>query len=121
MPEILETNVKITADASSLKKETNESVSALQRLKDAWAQTQSKVSEPVNLNTGEYSAQIAYLETRIADLKSLIESDWGKADLGSEGVLKVQAQIEQLTNQLDKLKRKQNEVITETHLLRLVV
>lgn len=35
MPEVLKTNVKIEADASKLKSEAKESVSALERLKNA--------------------------------------------------------------------------------------
>ena len=44
MPEILETNVKIKADASSLKKETKESISALEKLQEKYKQVSNELS-----------------------------------------------------------------------------
>ena len=110
MPEVDRLNVKIEADASSLKKETKESVGALQRLVNAFNDVKNRLNKPIELNASQYSAQIAALEQQIADLKSLIDSDWGRQDMGREGVIKVQGQIERLTNQLNNLKKKQDEV-----------
>ena len=77
MPEVERLNVKIEADASSLKKESKESVSALDRLKTAWDNLKSRLASPVKpkLDTSQYAAQIKYLENQIADLQTLIESD----------------------------------------------
>ena len=110
MPEVDRLNVKIEADASSLKKETKESVGALQRLVNAFNDVKNRLNKPIELNASQYSAQIAALEQQISDLKSLIDSDWGRQDMGREGVIKVQGQIERLTNQLNNLKKKQDEV-----------
>ena len=44
MPEILETNVKIKADASSLKKETKDSIKLLEQLKEEYKQVSNELS-----------------------------------------------------------------------------
>lgn len=110
MPEVEKLSVKIEADASSLKKESNESVSALERLKSAFTDLKAKLHVPVKLNTSQYTAQIAHLENQIADLTSMIEAKGAKEMFGSDAILKAQARVEQLNNQLEDLKRKQNEI-----------
>ena len=68
-------NVKIEANASSLKKETKDSVNSLDRLKNSIDGVRDKLKNPMRLNANQYSAQIENLEMQISDLKSLVESE----------------------------------------------
>ena len=62
MPEILETNVKITADASSLKSEAKESVRALNEIKEAQSDLSQDTRDEIQSMVNEYNRLAANIK-----------------------------------------------------------
>ena len=121
MPEILETNVKIKADASSLKKESSESIEALEKLQEKYKQVSATLSQAFAQN-GKAAYISALTEQRnelsrlIADLKSgtieagnsAIQEALGNID--TSGVDDVKDKVEEVNDALGDVKRTQDEV-----------
>lgn len=62
MPEILETNVKIKADASSLKKEAKESVRALEEIEHAQSELSQDTRDEIQSMVDEYNRLAAEIK-----------------------------------------------------------
>ena len=93
MPEILETNVKIKADASSLKKEANDSTEALERLQEKYREVSATLSQAFAQN-GK-AAYIASLTEQRNELSRLInELKSGTIDASNSAIANVLGNID---------------------------
>ena len=122
MPEILETNVKIKADASSLKQEANESIDALDRLQAKYEEVSAELSRAF-ANNGKAAYISSLTEQRnellhiINDIKSgaieLSQIDLGKflgQGVDTSGVENVKEKVDEVNNSLDETKHKQDQI-----------
>ena len=121
MPEILETNVKIKADASSLKKETNESINALDRLQAKYEEVSAELSRAFANNgkasyissltdqRNELMHLISDIKSGVADINSIdLSKALGEVDV--QPVESVKDKVDEVNNSLDETKEKQNEI-----------
>lgn len=122
MPEILETNVKIKADASSLKKETNESIDALERLQAKYQEVSAELSRAfANHGKAEYISSLTEQRNELMHLINDIKSgavELSQIDLGkilgdtpdTAGVETVKEKVDEVNDSLKEVKNTQDEV-----------
>lgn len=121
MPEILETNVKIKADASSLKKEANESIDALEQLKQKYEEVSAELSRAfANHGKAEYIAALTDQRNELMHLINDIKSgavELSQIDLGkilgtadTTGVEAVKEKVDEVDNSLKEVKNTQDQV-----------
>lgn len=121
MPEILETNVKIKADASSLKKETNDSINALEKLQEKFEEVSEALSKAFSQNgKADYIASLTEqrneLMRLINDLKSgvidasdsAIQKVLGGIDAAP--VEEVKKEVKEVNNELENVEKTQNRI-----------
>lgn len=121
MPEILETNVKIKADASSLKKESNESVEALERLQEKYKEVSATLSQAFAQNgKADYIASLTEQRNELSRLINELKS--GTIDASSSaianvlngvdtsGIKEVQEDVKDVNNELTKTQQLQRAI-----------
>lgn len=121
MPEVEKLNVKIEADASSLKKETNESIEALERLQAKYNEISASLSNAFAKNgkadlIASLSEQRNEIMRLINDLKAGVISPNDNAiakalgDIDTKPIENAQEEVKQLNRDLQEVKGTQKEI-----------